>query len=61
MHETLNSYMSVCLVMVDIRALTIPRNIPIVSLQRSSLGRSEILLRLGRRPTHDQLINKTCP
>jgi len=55
MRETPNSYLSVCLVMVEIYALTIPRNAPILSLQRLSLGRFETFLRLGRKPTHTHL------
>jgi hypothetical protein len=61
MRETPNSYMSVCLAMVGISALIISRNTPILSLRRPSLGKSEILFRIGRKPTHDQLMNKTCP
>jgi len=44
MRETLNSYLSVCSVMVGIHVLIIPRNIPILSLQKPSLERSETLL-----------------
>ena len=46
--------------MVGIHALAIPRNALILSLQRSSLDRSEILLRLERKPPHTHLMNKTC-
>jgi hypothetical protein len=41
MHETPNSYLSAYLVMVDIHALVIPRNTPILFLQRPSLGSFE--------------------
>jgi len=61
MHETPNLYMNACLVMVDIRALTIPHNAPILSLQRPLLGRSKILLRPCREPNHDHSINRACP
>jgi hypothetical protein len=61
MRETPNSYLSVCLVIVVIRALTISRNAFILSLRRSSLGRHETLLRPGRKPTHVHIMNKTCP
>jgi hypothetical protein len=47
--------------MVDLRALIIPRNAFIMSLRRLLLGRSEILLRPGRKPTHAHLMNKTYP
>jgi hypothetical protein len=61
MHETLNSYLSACLVMVDIRALIIPSNAPILSLQRSSLSKSETFIRLDGKPTYAHLMNRTCP
>ena len=61
MRETPNSYLSACLVMVGIHALTISRNAPILSLRRSSLGRYETLLRPGRKPTHVHIMNRTCP
>jgi len=51
MRETPNSYLSACLVMVGIRALTVPCNAPTLSLRRSSLGRYETLLRLDNQPT----------
>jgi len=43
MRETPNSYLSACLVMVGIRVLTVPCNAPILSLQRTSLGRYETI------------------
>jgi len=43
MRETPNSYLRACLVMIGIRALTIPCNAPILSLRRTSLGRYETL------------------
>jgi hypothetical protein len=61
MRETPNSYLNACLVMVGLRALTVSCNAPILSLRRSSLGRYETLLRLGRKPTHVHIINRTCP
>jgi hypothetical protein len=51
MRETPNSYLSACLVMVSIRALTVLCNAPTLSLQRLSLGRYETLLRLDSQPT----------
>ena len=61
MRETPNLYLSVCLVMMDICALIIPRNAPILSLQRSSPGKSKTFIRLGGKPTHAHLMNRTCP
>jgi hypothetical protein len=61
MHETPNSYLSAFLLMVGIHALTISRNTPILSLQRSLLGRYETLLRQGRNSTHVHLINRIFP
>jgi len=61
MRETPNSYLSAYLVMVGIRALTISRNAPVLSLRRSSLGRYETLLRPGRKLTHVHIMNRTCP
>jgi hypothetical protein len=55
MRETPNSYLSACLVMVGIRALTVPCNAPILSLQRTSLGRYETPSRPDRKPTHSHL------
>jgi len=52
MRESLNSYLSACLVMVGIRALIISCNVPILSLRRPSLGGYETILRLSRKPTH---------
>jgi len=51
MRETPNSYLSACLVMVGIRVLIVPCNAPTPSLQRSSLGRYETLLRLDSQLT----------
>jgi hypothetical protein len=51
MRETPNSYLSVCLEMVGIRVLPITRNVPILSLRRSALGKYEILLKLDNQPT----------
>jgi len=52
MRETPNSYLSAYLVMVGIRALTIPCNAPKLSLRsRPSLGRYETFLRLDGQPT----------
>jgi len=56
MHETPNSYLSVCLVMMGIRVLTFPYTAPILYLQRSSLGRYETLLRPNIKLTHAHLI-----
>jgi hypothetical protein len=55
-----NSYMSACLVMVGIHALTISRNASILSIWRLSLGIYETLFRPGRKPTHTHLMNKIC-
>ena len=61
MRETPHSYLSVCLIMVGIRTLTVSCNAPILSLRRSSLGRYETLLRPDRKPTHVHIMNRTCP
>ena len=57
MRETPNSYLSTCLVMVGIHALFVSCNAPILSLQRTSLGRYETPSRPSRKPTHSHLIN----
>jgi hypothetical protein len=51
MCETPNLYPSACLVMVGIRALTVPCNASILSLRRTSLGKYETPSRLDRKPT----------
>jgi len=56
-----NSYLSACLVMVGIRALTISCKAPILCLRISSLGKYETLLRPSRKPTHVHIRNRTCP
>jgi hypothetical protein len=61
MRETPNSYLSACLVMVGIRALTVSYNTHILSLQRPSLGKYEIPSRPDKKPTHSHLINRACP
>jgi hypothetical protein len=55
--ETSNSDVSACLVMMNIRVLAISCNAPILSLRGPSLDKSEILLRLGKKPTHTHLMN----
>ena len=60
MRETPNSYLSVCLVMVGIHALTISRNSPILSLQILSIGIYETLLRPDREPIHIHIMNRVC-
>ena len=61
MHETPNLYLSVCLIMVGIQALTISHNVPTLSLQRCQWIDMRHLLRPGRIPIHAYLVNKTCP
>ena len=60
MSETPNSNLSACLVIVNICTLTIPCKTLLLSLWRSSLGRSETCLRLSRKPTHVHLIKVVC-
>jgi hypothetical protein len=61
MHETPNSYLSAYLIMVDIHALVIPHNTPILFLQRPSLAVLSLVLKPGRKPTHIHLKIRTYP